>query len=117
MTRISRTERSVAATTSTGALASYSQFGATSVDLGAPGSAFMSTVPVRSKGKTIASYASYNGTAMATPHVTGAAALYAAYHPGTTAAQIKAAILNSTTPTWSLSGKTLTGGRLNVLTY
>ena len=51
---------------------------------------------------------------MATPHVTGAAALYASTHPGTTAAEIKAAILNSTIPTTSLSGKCVTGGRLNV---
>ena len=51
---------------------------------------------------------------MATPHVTGAVALYAARHPGATAAQIKAAILGSTTATPSLTGKTVTGGRLNV---
>ena len=47
-------------------------------------------------------------------HVTGAAALYASTHPGATAAQIKAAILNSTIATPSLQGKTVTGGRLNV---
>jgi subtilisin family serine protease len=51
---------------------------------------------------------------MATPHVTGAAALYAASHAGATAAQIKAAILNSATATGSLAGKCVTGGRLNV---
>jgi len=37
--------------------------------------------------------------------------------PGATAAQIKAAILNSTIPTASLAGKTVTGGRLNVSTF
>jgi subtilisin family serine protease len=51
---------------------------------------------------------------MATPHVTGAASLYASTHPGATAAQIKAAIIQAVTPTASLSGKTVTGGRLNV---
>jgi len=51
---------------------------------------------------------------MATPHATGAVALYAASNPGATAAQIKAAILAATTPTFALSGKCLTGGRLNV---
>lgn len=107
----------VAATTSSGALASYSQYGASTVDIGAPGSGIWSTVPVRSKGKTVASYASYNGTSMATPHVTGAAALYAAQHPGSTAAQIKSAILNSATPTPSLTGKVATGGRLNVSSF
>jgi len=54
---------------------------------------------------------------MATPHVTGAAALYKSLYPGATAAAIKAAILSSTTPTSSLTGKCLTGGRLNVSTF
>ena len=108
----------VASITSTGALSSFSQYGATTVDIGAPGSGIWSTVPVASgKGKnaTIASgYASYSGTSMATPHVSGAAALYASTHPGATAAQIKAGILGSATPTASLNGKVVTNGRLNV---
>jgi subtilisin family serine protease len=54
---------------------------------------------------------------MATPHVAGAAALYKSINPGATAAQVKDAILNSATPTPSLSGKTTTGGRLNVSTF
>ncbi|UBV44707.1 S8 family serine peptidase (plasmid) [Deinococcus taeanensis] len=97
----------VAAIDRTGALASFSQYGAKTVDLGAPGVAINSSVPYNS-------YASYNGTSMATPHVTGGVALYASTHPGATAAQIKAALLNSAAPTSSLSGKTVTGGRLNV---
>ena len=104
----------VASITNTGAISSFSNFGATTVDLGAPGSAIWSTVPASSKGKIASSYASYSGTSMATPHVSGAAALYAAYHPGSTAAQIKSAILSSAVPTASLAGKTATGGRLNV---
>ncbi|MGH8062884.1 MAG: S8 family peptidase [Pseudoxanthomonas sp.] len=103
----------VASTTSTGALSSFSQWGATTVDLGAPGSAIYSTVPVSSKGKLVSGYASYSGTSMATPHVTGAVALYASTRPGVTAAQIKAAILGNTVSTPSLQGKTVTGGRLN----
>jgi subtilisin family serine protease len=104
----------VAAINKTGGLSSFSQYGATNVDLGAPGEAIYSSVPVKS-GKTVKSgYASYSGTSMATPHVTGAAALYKASNPGATAAQIKAAILNSTVATTSLSGKCVTGGRLNV---
>ena len=49
---------------------------------------------------------------MATPHVTGAAALYASVKGGT-ASQIKNAILTSAVPTTSLSAKTATGGRLD----
>ena len=103
----------VAAITSTGGLASFSNYGVTTVDLGAPGVGIYSTLP----GSGGTSYGSYSGTSMATPHVTGAAALYASTHPGATAAQIKAAILNSTIPTASLAGKTVTGGRLNVSTF
>jgi subtilisin family serine protease len=51
---------------------------------------------------------------MATPHVTGACALYASVNPGASAAQIKNAILSSAVPTASLAGRTVTGGRLNV---
>jgi hypothetical protein len=51
---------------------------------------------------------------MATPHVTGGAALYAASNPTASAAAIKLAILNSAVPTASLSGKCVTGGRLNL---
>ena len=97
----------VASITSTGALSSFSQYGATTVDLGAPGEGIFSTVPNNT-------YANYSGTSMATPHVTGAAALYKSLNPSATAAQIKAAILNSATATPSLTGKCVTGGRLNV---
>lgn len=100
----------VAAITSTGGVSSFSNFGATKVDIGAPGSGIFSTLP----NATGNSYGSYNGTSMATPHVTGACALYASTHPGSSAATIKAAILNSAIPTSSLSGKCVTGGRLNV---
>ena len=105
----------VASITSTGAISSFSNFGATTIDIGAPGSGIWSTVPKTVKGKQVTSgYASYSGTSMATPHVSGAAALYAAYHAGSTAAQIKSAILGSAVATASLAGKTVTGGRLNV---
>lgn len=104
----------VASITSTGGLSSFSQYGATSVDIGAPGSAVWSTIPKKQGNKVLSSYASYSGTSMATPHVSGAVALYKSVNPGATAAQIKTAILNSATPTASLAGKCVTGGRLNV---
>ena len=105
---------SVASITSTGGLSSFSQWGATTVDIGAPGSGIWSSVPKSSKGKLISSYASYSGTSMATPHVTGAAALYKSSFPAATAADIKAAILGNAVPTTSLQGKVVSGGRLNV---
>ena len=104
----------VASINSSGSLSSWSNYAATKVDLGAPGEGIYSSVPVSVKRNAVSGYASYSGTSMATPHVTGAAALYASTHPGATAAQIKAAILGATTPTASLSGKCVTGGRLNV---
>ncbi len=96
----------VAAIDKAGALASFSQYGAKTVDLGAPGVAVYSTTAYNL-------YESYSGTSMATPHVTGAAALYASVKPGATAAQIKNALLSSAVPTASLQGKTVTGGRLD----
>jgi thermitase len=99
---------SVAALTSSGARSTFSNYGASTVDLGAPGSGIWSTTPS-------GTYASFSGTSMATPHVTGAAALYSALNPGATAQQTRAAILQSasSTPTSSMSGITVTGGRLN----
>jgi subtilisin family serine protease len=101
----------VAAITSSGGRASFSNYGATKVDIGAPGSGIYSTVPTRSNGS---GYSSYSGTSMATPHVTGACALYASTHAGASAATIKNAILSSAVPTTSLAGKCVSGGRLNV---
>jgi subtilisin family serine protease len=96
----------VAALTSSGGLASYSNFGATSVDIAAPGSGIVSTLP----GGT---YGSSSGTSMATPHVTGTVALYAAAYPTVAASAIRAAILGSARATASVAGKVATGGRLD----
>lgn len=101
---------SVASITSTGARSSFSNVGPNSVDLGAPGSTIYSTLPSNNGRK----YGAYSGTSMATPHVTGACALYASTHAGASAAAIKSAILGSTVPTASLAGLCVTGGRLNV---
>ncbi len=97
---------SVASITNTGSKSSFSSFGATTVDLGAPGSDINSTLP-------IGTYGSYSGTSMATPHVTGTAALYASKYPGATAEDIRTAILATAKPTTSMTGITVTGGRLD----
>lgn len=98
---------SVAAIASNGALASFSNYGATQVDIGAPGVAINSTLP----GNT---YGAYSGTSMATPHVAGGVALLAASNPNWTAKNIRDALLTSAKPTPSLVGRTATGGRLDL---
>jgi subtilisin family serine protease len=98
---------SVAAITSTGGLAYFSNYGARTVDIGAPGAGIVSTVPTDS-------YASYSGTSMAAPHVTGALALYASAYPAATADQVRTAILRNVKATSSLSTRTVTGGRLSL---
>jgi subtilisin family serine protease len=95
----------VAATNRSNRLAAFSNFGATSVDLAAPGVAIRSTVP--------GGYASFSGTSMAVPFVTGTVALLAAANPRATAADIRRAILSTTKPVAALAGKVATGGLLN----
>ncbi|NBP51535.1 MAG: hypothetical protein EBU70_10250, partial [Actinobacteria bacterium] len=97
----------VAATDRSNRLASFSNYGATSVDIAAPGAAIYSTVPGNG-------YASYSGTSMATPHVTGAVALLAAANPQATGAAIRSAILDRATRVSTLAGRVATGGVLDV---
>ncbi|CAD5979954.1 Thermitase [Planktothrix rubescens NIVA-CYA 18] len=98
---------SVASTTRTDGLSSFSNYGATTVDLGAPGSSIYSTLPN-------SSYGTLSGTSMASPQVTGAAALLWSQNPTWTAQQVKNKLMQTTDPISALSGKTVTGGRLNI---
>jgi subtilisin family serine protease len=97
---------SVAATDSNDALASFSNFGANSVHLGAPGVSTLSTTI----GNT---YSYFSGTSMATPHVSGAAALILSQGYLSVSA-LKSKLLSSVDALPSLSGRTVTGGRLNL---
>lgn len=109
---------SVAAIDRDDTLAAFSNWGKFSVDLGAPGVDIFSTMVGNSYGNVMARYLSgklyWDGTSMAVPHVTGAAALYWSMHPEATALQVKDAILNAVKPIPSLNGKTVTGGKLNL---
>ena len=98
---------SIAATDHNDARSSFSNYGATTVDLGAPGTSILSTIPG-------GGYALFNGTSMATPHVSGAAALLKAHFPSATAYGLKALLMRSVDPKASMQGITVTGGRLNV---
>ncbi|MGI8910614.1 MAG: S8 family peptidase [Rubrobacteraceae bacterium] len=97
---------SVAATDDDDRLASFSNFGDVSVDLGAPGVGILSTIPANS-------YGTYSGTSMASPQVAGVAALIKSENPLFDDARIKAQILQYSEDKPSLAGKTATGGRLN----
>ena len=97
---------SVASTTLTDGLSSFSNYGTTSVDLGAPGSQIISTYPT-------SSYAWSNGTSMASPHVAGVAALIKARKPTWTYSQIRSRLLDNTRPIAALAGRSVTGGMLN----
>ena len=96
----------VGASDASDARASYSNYGATTVDLFAPGSLIWSTY------KT-SLYARLDGTSMATPYVAGTAALVVAQHPLWTGAQIVQQLEGTVDPVAALAGKAVTGGRLN----
>ena len=101
---------SVAATTRTDDLAFFSNYGATTVELGAPGAAIFSCW-----NGSDSDYRYYDGTSMAAPHVTGTCALLMAHFPNDNYQQIINRILSSVDPLPSLAGKCRSGGRLNLL--
>ncbi|MBI3449035.1 MAG: S8 family serine peptidase, partial [Acidobacteria bacterium] len=96
----------VAATDASDRLASFSNYGVTSVDIGAPGVNILSTFPGNSYGQL-------SGTSMATPHVSGAAALIRALSPAIGAVEVKRLLMDSADRISALAGRTVSGGRLN----
>jgi subtilisin family serine protease len=97
---------SVAATDEDDNIAQFSNFGAASVDIAAPGVNILTTA--RGGG-----YSPYSGTSMAVPFVSGVAGLVKAENPGYSGIHIKEAILASADRLAPLGGKVSTGGRLN----
>jgi len=96
----------VAATDNNDALAPFSDIGPNSVHLGAPGVAVLSTLPNDA-------YGYLSGTSMATPFVSGAAALMLSACPLATP-DLKKNLLDNVDATAALAGLTVSGGRLNV---
>ena len=97
---------SVANTTSSDELSSTSHYGATSVDIAAPGTGIYSTIPT-------SSYGTMSGTSMATPMVASAVAVMRAVNPNISAKEIKETLCSSSDKLSALTGKVISGGRLN----
>ncbi|HEV7751233.1 MAG TPA: S8 family serine peptidase [Baekduia sp.] len=96
----------VAATDSADARASFSNYGPINVDLAAPGVNILSTIPGDATD-------TLSGTSMATPHVTGVAALLLAQRPWLTTQQLRTALLAGARPLPSLTGLVASGARLD----
>ena len=89
-------------------LAPFSNYGATSVDLAAPGVSIASTW-------VGGGYSWASGTSMATPHVSGTAGLLWSAAPSSLPTDISSAIMGGVDASPAFAGKTVSGGRLNVL--
>src|SRR5438876_5559063 len=89
-------------------LADFSNYGQTTVHLGAPGVDIFSCSAASDNSYTV-----FDGTSQATPHVSGVAALILSQYPGADLDELRARLLAGTVPIPSLDIKTITGGRLN----
>jgi subtilisin family serine protease len=110
---------SVAATDDQDQLAGFSNYGATSVDIAAPGQEIASTYPVvptqaMEDYGIPEEYGTSDGTSMATPHVAGALALIWSVRPELSAAQVRDALLSGADTRGALSGKVAGSRRLNL---
>ncbi|HMN68800.1 MAG TPA: S8 family serine peptidase, partial [Bdellovibrionales bacterium] len=97
---------SIAATTDRDWLASFSNFGASSVDMGSPGTIILSTIPNGGFGTS-------SGTSMAAPFVAGTAAQMKVEAPGILGYQMREILLGTIAGVSELSGKVASSGRLN----
>jgi subtilisin family serine protease len=97
----------VGATTSSNTMAHWSDYGATQVDVLAPGSGILSTLP---NGR----YGQLSGTSMATPVVTGAVALMLSANRTLTPAQLKARLVTGADESTVLNNRSVSDGKLSV---
>ena len=105
----------VAATGGKDELADFSNYGAHSVDIAAPGVDILSTYPTSMASNSVPGYAWLDGTSMATPEVTGAAALVWSANPDLTPWQVRSVLMAGADQVPGLQGKVASGGRLDVL--
>jgi subtilisin family serine protease len=97
---------SVAALTRTDALARFSNYGAKTVHIAAPGAEIMSTWPGNQ-------YEEHSGTSMATPVVSGVAALILSVNPDLSVTDLRKRLLDTVDKIPALDGKVSSGGRVN----
>jgi hypothetical protein len=97
----------VAASDENDALARFSNYSASLVHIAAPGTNILSTV-IKNE------YKKYSGTSMACPHVSGAAALIWSMNPSWDYKKVREILFSTVDKIGSHSGKTSTGGRLNL---
>jgi thermitase len=98
---------SIGSSTSAEQRSSFSNYGLRSVDVFAPGTAILSTIPGGKYGKM-------SGTSMATPHVAGAVALLMSREPNLTPAEIKMRVMATADQLPAYKGLAGSGARLNV---
>ena len=97
---------SVAALNRSDELASFSNYGAKSVHVAAPGAEILSTWLGRA-------FEEHSGTSMATPEVVGVAALVLSVEPNLSVKELRQRLFDSVDPLPALKGKVQTGGRIN----
>ena len=97
----------VGATSLSGSTPYWTNYGSTKVDVFAPGNAIMSTLPGNR-------YGLLSGTSMATPFVTGTAALMMAVNPTLTPAQIKERLIDGSDQSMALNNRSVSDGEVNV---
>ncbi len=97
----------VAATTSSGGLAYFSNYGAVGVDVAAPGNNIYSCLPGNR-------YGNMSGTSMASPNTAGVAAEVLSFYPELTANELREILIRSVAKVGSFSGRMVSGGRVDL---
>lgn len=97
----------VASTDSSTSLSSFTNIGPVTVDVAAPGGSIYSTI---NNNK----YSNASGTSMASPNVSGVAAMVLGYYPKLKVNQLKDILMSTTVKAKAYEGKMVSGGRVNL---